>query len=1081
MAPPASRSASRRGWARRAPAAALVATSLVLSTLALLHEGVTTAEVDVNDGGIWVTNQSRGLVGHLNYDSRTLDAALRADSTDFDIAQHADTVTFSDHASRAVAPIEVAAVRLGAATSLAERAEAVQGGDRLGILDAGEGTLWVASAAEPSSTPLTPETAVADNLEGGVVSAGVEGTVMAVSATTSRLTTVTRDGTVDRVETTEIEGLATDAQLSLTAVGALPVALDATSNTLVLPDGRTRDLSAEGVPTGGVLQEPGPEADAVLLATADALVSIPLDGGAVTTTAATRDAAPGDPARPVRHQGCDYAAWAGSGAYVRVCEDPAQNTDMVVDTLKGAGDVQFRTNRTRIVLNDIGTGSVWLPDQHMVLMDDWDQVEADLKAAEQPEDSPQLTDEIVDPERKESNTPPEAVDDEFGIRPGRTTTLPVLQNDSDPDGDVLTARPVTQPDQGTINATRGGQALQVTGIGEDATGTLSFTYEASDGQAVDTASVNATVHPWDVNSGPTQLRDPGVKLGAGAEIEYNVLPDWIDPDGDPIFLQSATAPEGIQVSFREEGTVSVRDLGAQAGSVPVEVVVSDGRESTTGTLTVLVQPQGNLAPTANADFYVARVGEPQTIEPLANDTDPNGDTLTLVGVSPAPAGTTVVPDLDLGTLTFTAQSVGTHQFTYTVTDGPSTAVGVVRVDVVDTQADATPVAEDDLVVLPAGGAALAAPLDNDSDPAGGVLVVQSLDLPDGLPLEVTLVDRHLLRVTAPGGLDQAVSFSYTVSNGTHSATARVTVVPTSARDDKQPPELQPDRVKVRVGDIASVPVLQNDRSPAGLALRVDPELQYTPEEAVGRPFVTGNLVRLEAGETPGVLHVAYTVRDSAGNMATSTVMFEVVALDGANAAPRPRPLTAWAVSGQTTRIPVPLNGIDPDGDSVTLVGIAQAPQKGTVALGVDWLEYTPASSTTGTDVFTYIVEDRQGKQATARVRVGIAPPSDTNQNPTAVRDTVLVRPDRQVAVAVLANDIDADGDPLSLVPDSLGPADSGLLASQRGNLVVVTSPSGAGSHLLTHRITDGRGGYADGTLTVNVSPDAPLQPHLARD
>ncbi|WP_231706797.1 Ig-like domain-containing protein, partial [Tsukamurella conjunctivitidis] len=199
-----------------------------------------------------------------------------------------------------------------------------------------------------------------------------------------------------------------------------------------------------------------------------------------------------------------------------------------------------------------------------------------------------------------------------------------------------------------------------------------------------------------------------------------------------------------------------------------------------------------------------------------------GDTLTLVGVSPAPAGSTVVPDLDLGTLTFTAQSVGTHQFTYTVTDGPSTAVGVVRVDVVDTQADASPVAEDDLVVLPAGGAALAAPLDNDSDPAGGVLVVQNLDLPDGLPLEVTLVDRHLLRITAPGGLDQAVSFSYTVSNGTHSATARVTVVPTAARDDKQPPELQPDRVKVRVGDVASVPVLQNDRSPAGLALRVDP-------------------------------------------------------------------------------------------------------------------------------------------------------------------------------------------------------------------------------------------------------------------
>ena len=172
--------------------------------------------------------------------------------------------------------------------------------------------------------------------------------------------------------------------------------------------------------------------------------------------------------------------------------------------------------------------------------------------------------------------------------------------------------------------------------------------------------------------------------------------------------------------------------------------------------------------------------------------------------------------------------------------------------------------------------------------------------------------------------------------------------------------------------------------------------------------------------------MAYTVRDSAGNSATSTVTFEVVASGQANAAPRPQALTAWAVSGETTRIPVPLSGIDPDGDSVTLVGIEQSPARGTVELGTEWLEYTPATGSGGTDVFTYIVEDRQGKQAVARVRVGVAPPSEYNQAPVAQNDVVRTRPDRRLSVNVTRNDLDADGDPIALVPDSLEVADDFL-------------------------------------------------------
>ena len=88
-----------------------------------------------------------------------------------------------------------------------------------------------------------------------------------------------------------------------------------------------------------------------------------------------------------------------SGAYRRVCDDASASTDMTVDTLAAAGpDIVFRTNRTRIILNSTGSGAVWLPDENMVLMDDWDEVDKQLTEQENLEDSPDTTDEIADPE-----------------------------------------------------------------------------------------------------------------------------------------------------------------------------------------------------------------------------------------------------------------------------------------------------------------------------------------------------------------------------------------------------------------------------------------------------------------------------------------------------------------------------------------------------------------------------------------------------------------------------------------------------------------------------------------------------------
>ena len=125
-----------------------------------------------------MTNEAKQMVGHLNYDSRTLDAALRAGTMDFDIGQSGETVTFSDLTAHSMAPVQVAEAALGAATSLPGRTLAVQGGDRVGLLDPDEGSLWVVDARSPAAA-LTESSVLSTGLRRGAVSAAQDNTIVA--------------------------------------------------------------------------------------------------------------------------------------------------------------------------------------------------------------------------------------------------------------------------------------------------------------------------------------------------------------------------------------------------------------------------------------------------------------------------------------------------------------------------------------------------------------------------------------------------------------------------------------------------------------------------------------------------------------------------------------------------------------------------------------------------------------------------------------------------------------------------------------------------------------------------------------
>ena len=1053
--------------------AAFTAIVLVMTLLAVFHRGVPAADVELNDGGVWVTNQARRLVAHLNYPSRTLDGGLHASSASFDVTQHANTVLLRDAGVKKAAAVDTAALVLDDGAALPETLSFSHRGTVAAISDASAGSVWTMDADQIGSFSAESEPTLKD-LVGVRTVVGVDGVVHLVMP----------DGSVKRLvdsvakDDGRIEGIADLATASLSVVGGTVVVLDKASSTVRTPRGTAQ------LPAGTfVVQEPGPDNDRVVLAGTDRYVWVRLAGGEPVTVPV--GGGTGQPAAPVYLGTCAYLAWAGSGAYVRDCANDADDQSRSVDRIKTSTQLAFRANRDVIVLNDLANGMVLLVNDEMRHVDNWEAIDSAAKEQEN-EDAPttETTDELAPDTKKDQQTRPEARDDEYGVRPGRSFTLPVLENDTDADGDLLTAAVKSQPNGAVVAPVRGGEALSIA-VPADATGPFTFGYTADDGRGgTADASVTVTVFPGSQNEAPTQHRTHTLTLGGGGEAAYAMLGDFRDPEGDSIYLASVVEqPPGLSVKFRPDGVVTVKDLGTGGpGQKKVTVSISDGVGAANGVLMVDVKDRA-LPPVANADHVTALKGQDVVVRPLANDVDPNGDRLRLSSVPQAAAGQTITPDYANGTFTFASSTPGIYYLAYQVVNEASTpGEGSVRVDVVE-PAEGPPVTTDDLATLATGGAVHLDVMANDSDPAGGVLVLKSVEVDPEVGLGVEIVEHSRLRVSAPTGLAGPTHFAYTVSNGLRDAVGRVTVISLPHSASVTPPNAHDDATVVRVGDIVTVPVLANDQSPSGLALELDPTVTIEGDETAGDAFVSRTSVRFRA-KKPGVVRVNYTVRDTAGNFATAQVVVTATPIDAAtNARPLPQPLIGRVLAGGTTTIPVVLDGIDPDGDSTTLVGLGSPPLKGTAQVSGTTIEYTAPANAHGTDTFTYEVADRFGAAMTATVRVGIGSANTANQSPVALLDDVATRPGRALTIDPVANDMDADGDTLSLVADSVTPTDTmtTVVATASDGLLELKTPDEETTLRYYYGVTDGRGGSAKGVASVTVSKDAVLRPPVALD
>ncbi len=168
-------------------------------------------------------------------------------------------------------------------------------------------------------------------------------------------------------------------------------------------------------------------------------------------------------------------------------------------------------------------------------------------------------------------------------------------------------------------------------------------------------------------------------------------------------------------------------------------------------------------------------------------------------------------------------------------------------------------------------------------------------------------------------------------------------------------------------------------------------------------------------------------------------------------------------------IAVLANDTDADGNSLSIVSVGTPAHGTTVANANGTVTYMPAANYFGSDAFDYVVGDGAGGTDTASVSVTV---TSVNDPPVANDDSASTPYQTAVAVPVLANDTDVDGDLLGVV--SVGAASNGTVTIGPGGSVTYTPAAGySGPDAFTYMAGDGAGGTDTGAVSVTVGAASP--------
>ncbi len=666
----------------------------------------------------------------------------------------------------------------------------------------------------------------------------------------------------------------------------------------------------------------------------------------------------------------------------------------------------------------------------------------------------------------DQNSPPSASNDSYSVNEDNTlvvgAALGLLANDTDPNNDtfIIDDTYLVSPAHGQLFLATDGSFSYIPdpnyyGIDE-------FQYQVIDTLGA-TATATATLTINSTPDNPIAQNDEyqfqyNQTLSIAAENgllknDVNIESGGLTINTTPVVnVQSGTLTLSNDGSFTYEPNLDALDVDSFTYSVTNE-------QGLAATAQVVLTKTGSNSPAkANDDQYTLAEDSPSIIlNVLENDTDANGDTITLINITNTVGTAQIVNN----SIEYTPEPnfFGEVTLSYTISDGiaddaPQSSTATVRLTIIPIN-DAPIATSDSASMIEDASPILIDVLANDSDVDDDNLTITRVVTELGM---ASIVENKIEYTPAPNSNGVAI-VSYTISDGngaSASANLQITISPTN-----DAPVANPDSITIAEDAQGTlINVLSNDTDIDGDSLNVSSVVSD-----IGNAAILNNLIQYTpSADENGTATITYSLTDGiASTTGTLTVTITPV-----NDAPVANPDTATILEdASTTNINVLSNDTDIDNDTLSISSASTT--SGSVAVAGSNLAYTPDANFNGQAIVNYTITD--GTESAAGILTITVTP--VNDAPVANPDTATILEDASTTnINVLSNDTNEDNDALSI---SAATANTGSVSVVGNNIAYTPDANYNGEVIVNYTITDGTESAA-GILTITVTPvnDVPV-------
>jgi hypothetical protein len=660
------------------------------------------------------------------------------------------------------------------------------------------------------------------------------------------------------------------------------------------------------------------------------------------------------------------------------------------------------------------------------------------------------------------NDPPTA--DDTCVTTQEDTYVSITLAGCDPDGDVLVYSVVKEPSNGKLSGT--GPNLSYT-PNENFNGSDSFTFKVNDG-TTDSAEATVSIKLLPVNDPPTAsyagtifresppvARDDNVATEEDSPVSIKLA--GYDANEDELTYTIVTGPSHGKLSGTAPNVSYTPNKNFSGKDSFTFKVNDETAESPVATVSITVMAV-NDTPSAKNDRVSTEEDKPiSVIDVLTNDTDEDGDSLSVAAVTQGKHGSVAINTDNTISYTPKKNFFGSDSFTYTVCDskgGSKKATVSVKVKAVNDPPKANDsnvtVQEDKEVSINLKG----------KDTDGDVLSYSVVKGPSHGSLSGTAPN---LRYTPKVNFNGSDSFTFKVSDKTADSSAATVSIKVKAAND--PPVAHSDSIRTQEDESISITLTGDDED--------GDVITYHVVKSPSHGSLKGRAPRLIYSPNAnfnGSDSFTFKTRDKKAESDTATISITVNAVNDA-----PTANNSSVMTQEDKPVSVSLTGIDPDGDLLTYI-VVKGPSNGSLkgmAGKSPKVSYTPSANFNGTDSFTFKVSDKTSQSKVATVLITV---KSVNDRPTAEDDNATTREDKKVSsIDVLKNDTDVEND--QLVVKSVTQGKNGSVSINSDNTLSYTpNENFYGADAFTYTISDGKGGTDAAAVRIKVEAvnDAPV-------